>query len=88
MWETIASFVKIAVIYTKVLQYASYAVSSSVYGTTAPFTTVWGVILGATCKLDSWVTLEFVGNTSYFGSSEQTKHFSYFSSFTEHLVSF
>ena len=71
------SFVKTAVIYTKVLEYACYVVSGSVYGETAPLTSVWRAILGALCKLDSWVTYEFVGNTSNFGSSEQTKHFSY-----------
>ena len=70
-----ASLVKVAVIYTKVLKYACYAVSGSVYGETAPLTTVCGAILGAPCKLDSWVTYQFVGNTSNFGSSEQTKHF-------------
>ena len=36
-----------------------------------------GAISGAACKLNSWVTHEFVGNTSNFGSSKQTKHFSY-----------
>ena len=51
-----ASFVKIAKIYTKVLEYACYAFSGSVYGETAPLTTVWGAILGALCKLYSWVT--------------------------------
>ena len=70
--ETMASFVKIAKIYTKVLEYAWYGLSGSVYGETAPLTTVWGAILGALCKLDSWVTHKFVGNTYYFGSSEQT----------------
>ena len=61
----------------KVLEYACYGLSGLVHGETAPLTTVWGAILGALCKLDSWVTHEFVGNMSYFGSSEQTKHFSY-----------
>ena len=54
-----------------------YAVSGSVYGETATFTTILGAILGALFKLDSWVTDEFVGNTSFFGSNEQTNHFSY-----------
>ena len=71
-----ASFVKPAKIYTKVLEYACYAVSGSVYGETAPLTTVWGAILGALFKLDSWVMLEFVGNTYYFASSKQTNHLS------------
>ena len=35
------SFVKIAVIYTKVLEYACYAVSGSMYSETAPLPTVW-----------------------------------------------
>ena len=77
MWKTMSSFVKIAKVYTKVLEYVCYAVSGSVYSETATFTTVLWAILGALCKLDSWVTHEFVGNTSYFGSSEQTNHFSY-----------
>ena len=72
-----ASFVKIAVIYTKVLEYTCHAVSGSVYGEITPLTAVWGVILGEPCKLDSSVTHEFVGNTSNFGSNEQTKHFNY-----------
>ena len=72
-----ASFVKIAKIYTKVLEYAWYGLSGSVYGETAPLTTVWGAILGALSKLGSWVMHEFVGNPYYFGSSEQTNHFSY-----------
>ena len=57
--------------FTKVLEYACYAVSGSVYGVTAPLTLVWGTILGAPCKLDSWVNHEFVGNTSNLGSSEE-----------------
>ena len=72
-----ASFVKIAKVYTKALEYACYAVSGSVHGESATLTSVSGAILGALCKLDSWVTDESVGNTSYFGSSEQTNHFSY-----------
>ena len=70
-----ASFVKIAKVYTKVLEYACYAVSGSVYGETATFTTVLGTILGALCKLDSWVTDEFVGNTSYFLLQRANKSF-------------
>ena len=69
---------KIAVIYTKVLEYVCYAVSCSEYGETAPLKTMSGAILGAPCKLDSWyswVMHKFVGNMSNFGSSEQTKHF-------------
>ena len=72
-----ASLVKIAVIYTNVLKYVSYAVSGSVYVETAPLNTVDGVFLGAPCKLNSWVTPEFVGNMSNFSSSEQTKHLNY-----------
>ena len=67
---------QIAVVYTKVLKYACYAVSGSV-GETAPLTTAWEAVLGAPCKLDSWVTHEFVGNKFNFGSNKQTKHFNY-----------
>ena len=74
--KPMASFVEIAKIFTKVLEYACYAISGSVYGETAPLHIVWGAILGALCKLDSWVTHTFMGNTHYFGSGEKTNHFS------------
>ena len=45
LWNPMASFVKIAVIYAKVLEYICYAVSGSVYGETAPLTTVCEAIL-------------------------------------------
>ena len=48
------NFVKIAVIYTKVLEYhACYAVNGSVYGEPAPLTTVWGAVLDTPSKMDS-----------------------------------
>ena len=68
-----ATFVKIAVMYTKCSSIPDYADSGSMYGEPAPPTTVGGgPILGVPCKLDSWVTHEFVGNTSNFASNEQT----------------
>ena len=39
-----ACFVKIAKIYTKVLEYACYDVSGSVYGETAPLTTARAIL--------------------------------------------
>ena len=42
LWKTMASFVKLAVRFTKVLEYACYAVSGSVYVETAPLTNCVG----------------------------------------------
>ena len=40
------------------------AVRGSVYDEKSPLDTVYGAILSGSCKLNSWVTHEFVGNTS------------------------
>ena len=43
------------------------------YDETSPFDTVYGTVLSGSCELNSWVTHEFVGNTSIFSSSKLTK---------------
>ena len=68
---------KTVVKYTYVFECACYAVRGSVYDETSPLDTIYGAIVSGSCKSNSWVTHEFVGNTSVFSSSELTKHFKY-----------
>ena len=73
--NTMDILVKTVVKYTLALECACYAVRGSVYDETSLIDKGYGTLLIAPCKLNSWVTLEFVGNTSIFSSSELTKHF-------------
>ena len=54
-----------------------YVVKGSMYDETSQLDTVYGTILSKSCKLNSWVTLKFVGNKSIFSSNESAKHFKY-----------
>ena len=50
--------------YTLVLECACYAVRGSVYEETSSLDTVYGAILSASCKLNSWVTRPFLALAS------------------------